>query len=495
MGEVVPLKLGMWDSFTNFLAGFGVLGRDKAVSQLAVINYLDRGQLEALYRADWISRKIVDIPAFDAMRAWRAWQAEEDQIEKLEEAEREFGLQRKLLSALIKARLYGGSALILGVDQGDFTEELDIERVGKGDLKFIHVLDRWAISAGPTVRDVTSAWFGQPSYYYRANVMTPPPLGGVAPPESLAKAVGETEGAPFFIHPSRVVRLIGLDYPSMEGAPDAWGDSVLQVVNDAIKAASLVNSSISAMIAEAKLDIIKIQGLTNMISTTEGNQTLINRFANANAAKSVVNTLMLDATEKWDRKELRLTGMDKVMQMYLLICAGAADIPATRLLGREPAGQNATGESDIRNYYDRLAADQVVRLTPALHPLDEILIRHTFGSRDEDIHYTWQPLWQMDDEQKAKIELQKAQAHEVDVKAGLIEPEILKAARENALIESGFLYPGIETAIDEAEEMRPDEEDVDESFPGSPFSTGAAGEEQQGEFGQGFQKQGGFGQK
>jgi len=247
--------------------------------------------------------------------------------------------------------------------------------------------------------------------------------------------------------------------------------------------------------AEAKLDIIKIQGLTNMISTTEGNQTLINRFANANAAKSVVNTLMLDATEKWDRKELRLTGMDKVMQMYLLICAGAADIPATRLLGREPAGQNATGESDIRNYYDRLAADQVVRLTPALHPLDEILIRHTFGSRDEDIHYTWQPLWQMDDEQKAKIELQKAQAHEVDVKAGLIEPEILKAARENALIESGFLYPGIETAIDEAEEMRPDEEDVDESFPGSPFSTGAAGEEQQGEFGQGFQKQGGFGQK
>ena len=142
-----------------------------------------------------------------------------------------------------------------------------------------------------------------------------------------------------------------------------------------------------------------------------------------------------------------------------------------------------------------IAKHFVVDLRVALRSLDEILIRHTFGSRDEDIHYEWNPLWQMDDEQKAKIELQKAQAFEVDVKAGLIEPEILKAARENALIESGFLYPGIETAIDEAEEMRPDEEDVDESFPGSPFSTGAAGEEQQGEFGQGFQKQGGFGQK
>ena len=339
MGDVVPLKTQFWDSFTNFLAGFGLFGRDKAMSQVAVLNILDRQQIEALYRGDWISRKIVDIPAFDATRAWRAWQAEEDQIEALEDAEREFGLQRKMLSALIKARLYGGAAIVLGVDQGSFQDELEVDRVKKGGLKFIHVVERWMIQAGPTVRDITSPWFGQPSYYFRSNTPTVPAPGNVEPPPSLAKQLGEKEASAFYIHPSRVVRLTGLDYPDLESAPDAWGDSVLQTVQDAIRACGLVNSSVSAMIAEAKLDIIKIQGLTNMISTREGAQTLVDRFANANAAKSVVNTLMLDASEEWDRKELRLTGMDRVMQMYLLICAGAADIPATRLLGREPAGQ------------------------------------------------------------------------------------------------------------------------------------------------------------
>src|SRR6516225_7351766 len=154
MGDVVPLKTQFWDSFTNFLAGFGLFGRDKAMSQVAVLNILDRQQIEALYRGDWISRKIVDIPAFDATRAWRAWQAEEDQIEALEDAEREFGLQRKMLSALIKARLYGGAAIVLGVDQGSFQDELEVDRVKKGGLKFSHVVERWMIQAGPTVRDI-----------------------------------------------------------------------------------------------------------------------------------------------------------------------------------------------------------------------------------------------------------------------------------------------------------------------------------------------------
>jgi len=320
MGQVVPLKdYFTWDSFTNFLAGFGIFGRDKAVSQQAILNLLDRVELENLYRGEWIARKIVDVPAFDATRAWRNWQAEEDQIEKLEETEREFGLQRKLLSALIKARLYGGAAIVLGVNQGSFQDELDIDRVKKGDLKFVHVVERWMITAGPVVRDITSPWFGQPSYYMRSNLPIPPPLGGVEPPTSLASTLGEQEGSVFFIHPSRVVRLIGLDYPDMESAPDPWGDSVLQPVMDAVRATGLVNSSVSSMISEAKLDIIKIQGLQNLISTNEGTQQLYNRFANANAAKSVVNTLMLDTTEEWDRKELRLTGMDRVMQMYLLI--------------------------------------------------------------------------------------------------------------------------------------------------------------------------------
>jgi hypothetical protein len=278
----------------------------------------------------------------------------------------------------------------------------------------------------------------------------PPAPGNVDPPPK--SPFPQVEGGAFFIHPSRVIRLVGADYPDIEQAPDAWGDSVLQPVYDAIKSASLVNSALSAMISEAKLDIVSIAGLTEMMATTEGTEKLIGRFTNSNVAKSVVNTLLLDKdTEEWNCRKLELGNLDRVMQAFNFICAGAADVPATRLFGREPTGLNSTGESDIRNYYDRISSDQKVRLTPLLSPLDEVLIRHTFGDRDPDIHYTWAPLWQMSDSEKALINLQLAQAHNIDVQAGLINPDVLRIARENYLTEDGFLYPGFEGALAEGD--------------------------------------------
>lgn len=447
MGEVVAGPTTWIDSFSNFLAGFGLFGRDKSVSQQYYLNLLTPQQLEAAYRGDWLARKIVEVPAFDCTRAWRSWVAEQDQIEQLERTEQEFGLQHKLLSGLTKARLYGGAALIIGVDQGDWGSELDVDKVGKGDLKFVHVVDRWHLAAGPLVREITNSYFGQPAWYMRANVPLPPQIGNVQ--ELEAAMQGLPPGSVIYIHPSRIVRLIGCDYPSMDHAPDPWGDSVLQIVDNAVKNAGLVASSVSAAIGELKFDVIKIKGLSAMMETSEGAKKLVDRFSNANAAKSVVNSVMLDKEEEWERRELRLTNMDRVLMGYLTIACGAADIPATRLLGRSPEGMDATGDSDTRNYYDRLAADQTVRLTPAMSRLDDILIRHTFGDRDPDIHYHWDSLWQLDDKEKADINLKVAQAHNFDVQAGLLPPAVLKKARENFLIENPFMYPGIEGAIEE----------------------------------------------
>jgi hypothetical protein len=435
------------DSFQNFLAGFGVPGRDKAMSQLWAYYPLTVDQLEAAYNSDWVARKIIEIPAFDATRAWRLWQADKEEKKQIEDAEKKYNLQRKLLDALIKARLYGGSAIILGVDQGTFQEELDLDKVGKDDLKFVHVVSRYALAAGPTVKEITSPWYGHPTYYQRSNVVTVAAPGGVAPIGE--PTMGQAPGDQLYIHPSRVIRLVGLDYPDMERAPDAWGVPVLQPVADALKSAGMVTSSMAAMIAEAKLDIIKVPGLTNKMQTAEGTQSVLTRFMQANVAKSSINALLLDKEEEWERHQLQLSNYDKVMSSYFLLCCAAADVPATRFMGREPAGQNATGDSDTRNYYDRLASDQKVRQTPALRPLDEVLLRSTFGHRDDAWSYDWNALWLMSDAEKADVELKKAQAHKVDVDAGLLSPHVLQIGRENSLVESGFLYPGIETAIDD----------------------------------------------
>lgn len=444
--------ISLYDTFSNFIAGFGTW-KDKATQQTPSLQILNPNDLMKLYRGDWLSRKIVDIPAFDATRAWRQWQAEQKDITLLEKCEMDFGIQRKVLACMTKARLYGGACMVLGVDQGAFYEELDVERVGKGDLKFVHVVSRWMLSTGAPIRDITSPYFGEPNYYLRSNVpITPAPDSRVTPVETNLAMRGEKSAAQIYIHPSRVIKMDGLDYPDLETAPDAWSDSVLQTVYDTIQSASLVHSSISSIISEAKLDIIKVGNLTELISAEASRKKLVDRFQNANAAKSIINALLLDKdNEEWEQHQVRLMGMDKVLMMFMSICSAASDIPATRLLGKSPDGQNATGDSDTRNYYDRISSEQKMHLTPLLSRLDDILIRHTFGSRPDEISSEWRPLWQESNDVKAKVALAKAQAHKIDVDNGLINPDALRIGRQNDLTEDGFLYPGFDQALAEAD--------------------------------------------
>jgi len=196
--KVLNFPTRVADDFTNFLKGFGQEGRDVTLAHRAWFEQpLDPGELHAMYRDNWLARKICDLPAFDSTRAWRHWHAEDDRIEKLEKCERDLNLQRHMFDAMRKARLYGGAALVMGIEGQKFQDELDVEAVGEGDLKFVHVVARWMIAAGPRIRDVTSPWFLEPNYYMRPNVAVAPPIGEVEPVPT--SSLGQKEGQPLYI--------------------------------------------------------------------------------------------------------------------------------------------------------------------------------------------------------------------------------------------------------------------------------------------------------
>jgi hypothetical protein len=427
----------LFDTFSNFLSGLGMPGRDKMTATQYVTLIWTREQLESSYRSDWIARKAISIPAFDATREWRSWQAEQDQIGLLEATEKRVQLQLKLQQALTKARLYGGCGLLIGVE-GDMTQELKPETIKKDGLKFIHVLAPHQLIVEQLIRDITSPYYGQPEFYILRTDST-------VDPASVAQSsfTGEVK-----IHPSRMVRLIGLDPPDPM-LTWGWGDPLLQTIHDSINSAGTVMQSIAVLISEAKVDVIKIPGLTEIFSTQRGTDKLVKRFSEANVAKSVINAVVLDAEEDWQRIAVQFRGMPEVLQMYLQIAAGAADIPATRFLGISPAGMNATGESDLHNYYDRISSEQELRLSPALEILDKAVMQSALGKIDDNIFYEWNPLWQMDEAQKTDIAYKKAQATQLDVSSGLVPFEALVKGKCNQLIEDGT-YPGLETAIEEA---------------------------------------------
>ena len=77
MGKVVRL---VTDSLRSLVAGLGDPSRDKLASSYYGCQILDDQQLFNAFRSTWLGKKIVTIPAQDAVRKGRDWQASKDQI-------------------------------------------------------------------------------------------------------------------------------------------------------------------------------------------------------------------------------------------------------------------------------------------------------------------------------------------------------------------------------------------------------------------------------
>lgn len=109
-----------------------------------------------------------------------------------------------------------------------------------------------------------------------------------------------------------------------------------------------------------------------------------------------------------------------------------------------------------------MSAEQHTDLSPELERLDEMIIRSSLGDRPPEIHYRWNPLWQMSEAQKADIALKKAQATQIYITTNAVPEEVMGVAVRNQLQEDGT-YPGIDAAFDDYDAglltPEPDEDD------------------------------------
>ncbi len=419
------------DGLQNVVAGLGT-ARDKAALSVYVDSLLDDRQLIAAFRNSWLARKIVEIPAFDACRKWRGWQAEADLIDALEAEEQRLDIKRKVMAAKVAARLFGGAALLIGTGDTDPSQPLDPSRITKGGLKYVTLLMRRHLSPGPIDRDVTSPYFDQPKTW------------------RLAESAVE-------LHPSRLVRFLGADVPdqSITFHHTGWADPVLQGVLETVRNLDATAGNIASLVFEAKVDTIGVPNFMASLGAPGYEAQIIKRFQLAEIGKGINGTLIHDKDEELGQKQASFSALPDVLDRFMQLVSGAADIPMTRLLGQAPAGMNSTGESDMRNYYDRVAAMQSLEIEPAMNLLDECLIRSALGDRPDEVHFTWNSLWQITDKERADIGKVQADTVKVLRDTGLIPDEALSEAAVNMLTESGAI-PGLEGAVQSWLEENPD---------------------------------------
>jgi len=432
MGKLAHIK----DGLVNLVANLGT-PRDKAASTFYGPPTLSDQEAENAYRGTWLARKVIDIPAMDSCRKWRGWSADQANITAIEAEEKRLGLQQKLLEAMIRARLTGGAALYIGTGQSDPMLPLKPESLGKAGIRHLNVLSKRVLQAGELDRDPESPGYGRPAFYTLSS--------GTA---------GQLQ-----IHPSRLVILQGAVKPDPElDTGNGWGDSVLMAISKAIKDADASAANIASLVFEAKVDVIKIPNFMSNLADPEYEQKVLQRLTLAAMAKGVNGALLLDAEEEYEQRQAQFGGLVDLLMGFMQLVSGASDIPMTRLLGQSPGGLNASGESDLRNYYDRISSNQELVLQPALQVLDECLIRSALGSRPAEVFYNWRSLWQTTDTERATIGKTTADTIKTIADTRLIPEPVLVQVAANMLTEAG-VAPGLEAEMLKYGEATPTESD------------------------------------
>tara|TARA_R110000851_G_scaffold96792_2_gene209924 strand:+ start:11351 stop:12778 length:1428 start_codon:yes stop_codon:yes gene_type:complete len=408
LDQEVSDQAALKDGLENLIANMGTEQDKRSHSKFVNNKNLsqDGGQTElnAMYRTDWLCGKVVDIIPDDMTREWRQFTGdmEPELVKTLTDEEDRLQVSFKFNLAHKWARLYGTAFIVMSVDDGQTPDmPLDISKIREGGLRHMQVIDRHRVSTSDVVpiADPMEANFGMPEFY----------------------RINDTSVR---IHHSRMLRFDGVLLPFDEFRRNSYNsDSVLSRLYEAVTDFNTVTSGSSSMVYETNVDIVKVKGLMGYLQTADGENLLRKRFAMASMMKSFNNMLLLDNEEAFETKNNTFAGLPDLLDRFSLFLSAASDIPATRLLGSSASGFNATGEGDLKNYYDTVRSAQKQNYKPKLDYFDQIMAA-SLGV-DEDLEYEFNSLFQMTPKEIADLQYTNAQRDQIYLQEGVISEEIV----------------------------------------------------------------------
>ena len=426
------------DGWLNALSLLGTARDKKTNLKFKFQGILPQTTLNELYRGEGFARKIIDRAVYDMIREW--FTVEGDTDSEFNKVYKKIKFKKALIEHLTWDRLHGGSVLVAFIqDGGELWEPLNITRMKKIDS--FKVYDKWRVFVQHDYYnlDPTNENFGNADFY------------------DITPVIGD----PFLVHYSRIHVLDGCLITDNERySNEGWGDSALQAPYNYIKSLANNYSNVESVIEDFVQAVMSIDNLQQLIMT--GREDLIKkRIEILDLSRSVINTLLIDTKEKYEKKTATVTGLPDVMQEFGIALAGVTDMPATLLLGRSPAGENATGEMDIRNWYDKIAFIQEMKMLPVLDWINGIIVlcsEYSKIPKTEEAIVDFTPLWQPS--QKEIVDNRKIQAETDNIYWNM---NVLdnNEVRDNRFGGATYSFDTVVTGKIETEDIDPDE-DIEE---------------------------------
>lgn len=445
------------DGYTNLLNKYGTAQDNSMAYNYEQEPITADMELIRLYEGNGLFSKIIDRPAEEAVKHGLDIDYGDDSIaEYVEERLDELDFEDKFATAEKWARLYGGALIVmLCNDGGSLEEPLNIDNVTS--IEELRVYERAVIQ-----EDYTGLYrsysqevlqgdipLGQPEYYY----------------------VNSIYGS-FKVHYTRCLLFRNGRLPEQTTSSlyRHWGMPEYVKIKQALRECMTSHSNGTKLLERSVQAIYKMKNLATLLSSDEGEGKVLQRLQVIDMARGILNSMAIDAEgEDYDFKTLQMAGVKDVIDTTCNMLSAVTNIPQTILFGRSPAGMNATGDSDLENYYNMVENIQKQNMKANARTVIELVLRQ--GLLDGDISniprfkVKFAALWSLSDAEQADIDQKKAQTEHIKsqiaqtyIDAGVLDPS---EVRKSLAINGDF---NIEELIDEDDIELP-EDNGNESIP------------------------------
>ena len=474
-------KLYTIDAFQNQMArlGFGQPNLNEGADYPLTRMSQNYNLFTSLYRSSWIVRKIVDVFPSDMVKNWIKFNSSLDpeKISKINSVIRKTKTKEKIKEGLRWARLYGGAAGLILIDgDEDLSESLDYDTIMLDDYKGLLIFDRWN-GIYPDIEledDISDEEYGYPKYYSISLSEANSNLMLSYNKQDLVK-----------VHHSRIVRFNGRDLPLWERQAEMfWGESEIEIVFEELKKRDNTSANIASLIFLANIRVLKMNDLGQLLgaSTQKAQENLYKVLQAQNQLMSNMGIYVMDKDDDFGSEQYSFGGLNDIYESFMLDIAGACEMPVTKLFGREPAGFNSTGESDLTQYYDTLEEKQETYLQPIIDKLLPIIFMSTLGAIPEDLDWEFNPCMNVNSKDLADLAQSMASPIFEAFNAGLITKEIalkeLKQQNEKTGMWSNITDEDIKNAKNEdnsgeytneeqeslMSELNPEQNDMEEIY-------------------------------
>lgn len=442
-----PKTIKTNDAFQNPLSRAGVFMPNLLeATQYPLTRFTQNWQqINALYRSHWVVRRVIDVMPEDMMKnGYKILsQLESGQLKRLTRVERQTRINSKILEGLKWGRLYGGAGGLILIEghENILDQPLEYDQIMPGSFKGMLVMDRWSgiTPDSELITDISDPDFGMPAYY---TITT----------EGMERGIR--------VHHSRICRFMGRDLPYLEKLAETyWGASELEHVFDELKKRDNVSWNMAMLTFMANIRVLKMEGMEQILATGS-EKALQDLYATVQAQNALMNNngvQILGEKDEYQSHQYAFSGLGEVYDRFMMDLAGAAETPVTKLFGRSPAGMNATGESDMQNYYDTIEEKQESDLRPAYDKILPVMMMSEFGAIPDDFDYSFKPVRRLKDSEQADLASKNTDSiTKVFTAGGISQKTLLKELREQSETTgmwSNITNEDIENADDEAMQM------------------------------------------